>query len=212
MTLLSALSSAGLWRWIRRLGPFGLVLVGIADSAPFLDAPPGSVDTFLILLCAGSHEFWAFYALMATVGEVIGGYLTYRIAEKGGQQTLEKKIGKASAAKVYQKFEKHGFVTVFAGAIAPPPFPFAPVPMAAGIMQYPRKKFLLALGAGRSVRFFTEAFLGRTYGRQMIAFFTSHYQAAIYVLIAVAVAAGIGGLIYYKHIRGRTKAHATVTK
>jgi membrane protein YqaA with SNARE-associated domain len=194
------------------LGPIGLLLLGIADSGPFIDVPPGSVDTFLVLLCAGSHELWAFYALMATLGEVIGGYLTYCIAEKGGQETLEKKAGKARAEKIYKAFEKHGFITVFGGAIAPPPFPFSPVPMAAGIMQYPRRRFFLALAAGRGLRFFTEAFLGRTYGRQMIAFFSSHYQAAMYTLIALAVAGGICGLIYYKDTRARTKAHATVTK
>jgi membrane protein YqaA with SNARE-associated domain len=170
------------------------------------------VDTFLILLCAGSHELWAFYAFMATAGEVIGGYLTYQISEKGGKQTLEKKVGKARAEKVYQKFQKHGFITVFGGAIAPPPFPFTPVPMAAGIMQYPRKKFFLALAAGRSVRFFTEAFLGRLYGPQMIAFFSSHYQEAMYTLIALAVAAGIGGLIYYQHTHARKKAGEPVNK
>jgi membrane protein YqaA with SNARE-associated domain len=187
------------------LGPIGLLLLGIADSGPFIDVPPGSVDTFLVLLCAGSHELWAFYALMATLGEVIGGYLTYCIAEKGGQETLEKKAGKARAEKIYKAFEKHGFITVFGGAIAPPPFPFSPVPMAAGIMQYPRRKFFLALAAGRGLRFFTEAFLGRTYGRQMIAFFSTHYQAAMNTLIALAVAAGIGVLIYYKHGHGQKK-------
>jgi membrane protein YqaA with SNARE-associated domain len=200
------------WNWIRGLGPIGLLLLGIADSGPFFDAPPGSVDTFLILLCAGSHELWAFYALMATIGEVIGGYLTYRIAEKGGQETLEKKVGKARVEKVYKSFEKHGFITVFGGAVAPPPFPFSPVPVAAGILQYPQRKFVLALAAGRGLRFFTEAFLGRTYGPQMIAFFSTHYQAAVNTLIAFAVLAGIGALIYYKHTRGRNKAGEPVNK
>ena len=201
-----------MWNWIRGLGPIGLLLLGIADSGPFVDAPPGSVDTFLILLCAGSRELWALYALMATMGEVIGGYVTYRIAQKGGQETLEKKVGKARAEKVYKNFEKHGLIMVFGGAVAPPPFPFTPIPMAAGIMQYPPKKFFLALAAGRSVRFFTEALLGRTYGRQMLAFFSTHYRAATYTLIALAVAAGIGALIYYKCPRLRKKVGEPVSK
>jgi hypothetical protein len=60
---------------------------------------------------------------------------------------------------------------------------------------------LSALTAGRAVRFFAEAFLGRIYGQQMISFFSRHYRSALYVLIALAVAAGIGALIYFKWYR-----------
>ena len=81
------------WKWIHRLGGPGLILLGILDNTPFVSAPPGSVDIFVILLSAHHHQWWAYYAFMATVAEVLGGYFTYRLAQKGGQQTLEKKIG-----------------------------------------------------------------------------------------------------------------------
>jgi len=183
-----------------------LILLGIADNTPFISAPAGSVDVFVILLSAHRAEWWAYYAFMATVGEVLGGYLTYRLALKGGQQTLEKKIGKPRAEKLYKRFEKHGFITVFAGSILPPPFPFTSVLMAAGIMQYPQKNFLSAMTAGRAVRFFAVAYLGRVYGQQMIAFFSRHYEAALYLLIALAVAGGIGALIYFKWYQPRNTA------
>ena len=189
------------WKWIHRLGGPGLILLGIADNAPFVSAPAGSVDVFVIVLSAHNHTWWAFYALMATVGEVLGGYLTYRLAQKGGQETLEKRVGKSRAEKVYKHFEKHGGVTVFTGSILPPPFPFTSVLMAAGIMQYPRKRFVSALTAGRALRFFAVAYLGRIYGRQMIAFFSRHYRPTMYVLIALAVMAGIGALVYFKWYR-----------
>ena len=111
------------WKWIHRLGGPGLILLGIADNTPFISAPAGSVDVFVILLSAHRHEWWAYYAFMATVGEVLGGYLTYRLAEKGGQQTLEKKVGKPRAEKIYKRFEKRGFMTVFTGV-----YPTAAVP------------------------------------------------------------------------------------
>ena len=200
-TLSLIIMAESVWKWIRRLGGPGLILLGLADSAPFISAPPGSTDVFVILLSAHHHESWAYYAFMATVGEVLGGYLTYRLAEKGGQQTLEKKMGKPRAEKIYKQFEKRGWMTVFTGAILPPPFPFSYVPMAAGVMQYPSKKFLSALTAGRAVRFFAIAYLGRIYGRQMISFFSRHYRQSLYVLIALAVMAGIGALIYFKWYR-----------
>jgi len=80
------------WKWIQRLGGPGLLLLGVGDNAPF-GVPSGSVDVCVILFSA-HHGWWAYYyALMATVGEVLGGYLTYRLSEKGGQETLEKKSG-----------------------------------------------------------------------------------------------------------------------
>jgi len=191
------------WKWVHRLGGPGLILLGIADNTPFISAPAGSVDVFVILLSAHRHEWWAYYAFMATVGEVLGGFLIYRLAEKGGQQTLEKKVGKPRAEKLYKKFEKGGFMTVFTGAILPPPFPFSYVPMAAGVMQYPSRKFLSALTAGRVVRFFAIAYLGRIYGRQMISFFSRHYRQSLYVLIALAVMAGIAALVYFQWYRPR---------
>ena len=193
------------WKWIRRLGGPGLILLGIADNTPFISAPPGSVDIFVIVLSAHHHEWWVYYAFMATVGEVLGGYLTYRLAQKGGQETLEKKIGKLRAEKIYKHFEKRGFMTVFTGAILPPPFPFTSVLTAAGIMQYPRKEFLSALTVGRGMRFFAVAYLGRIYGHQMIDFFSRHYRSAMYVLIALAVMAGIGALVYFKWYRPKVQ-------
>src|SRR5271157_2712908 len=194
-----------LWKWLHRLGGPGLILLGIADNTPFVSAPPGSVEIFVILLAAHRPQWWAYYAFMLTVGEVLGGYLAYQLAEKGGQQTLEKKVGKPRAEKLYEHFEKHGFITVFTGSILPPPFPFTPVLMAAGIMQYPRKKFLSALTAGRSLRYFAVAYFGRIYGRRMIAFFSRYYRPALYFLIALAVIAGLGALIYFKWYRPRAQ-------
>ena len=191
------------WTWMHGLGGLGLVLLGLADNTPFVSAPPGSEDVFLILLSAHHRQWWVYYALMATVGEVLGGYLGYRLAAKGGQETFEKKVGKPRAEKIYKQFEKRGFLTMFTGSILPPPFPFSPMVMAAGVMQYPRKKFFSALVVGRSVRFFAEAWLGRIYGRQMIGFFSRNYRLLVYALIVMAVGAGIGTLIYFLWYRPR---------
>jgi len=200
-TLTLFLVANSVWEWIHRLGGPGLILLGLADNTPFLSAPPGSMDAFVILLSAHRHEWWAYYALMATVGEVLGGYLTYRLAEKGGQETLERKVGKQKAEKIYKRFEKRGGIRVFIGSILPPPFPFTYALMAAGVMQYPRKKFLSALTAGRAVRFSAVAFLGSIYSQQMIGFFSHYYKPMLYILIALTVASGIGTLVYFKWSR-----------
>jgi len=196
LVLLSARSDA-VWKWLHRLGGPGLVLLGIADNLPFGSAPAGSVDIFVIVLSAHQPHWWAYYAVMATVGEVLGGYLTYRLAEKGGQQTLEKKVGKSRAEKLYKAFEKRGAFTIFSGAILPPPFPFTPVVMAAGVLQYPHRKFFAALTAGRAARFLIAAYFGRAYSEQMIGFVSHYYHPMMYLLIAVTITAGIGAAVYF---------------
>jgi membrane protein YqaA with SNARE-associated domain len=189
--------------WLHRLGGPGLVLLGIVDNS-FVPVP-GSQDIFTILLASSHRSWWPYYAFMSTVGAMLGGYLTYRLAEKGGEETLEKKIGKQRAQKVYKKFEKRGFTSIFVGAILPPPFPIVPVLMAPGVLHYPSRKFLGALGLGRGVRYFAVAYLGHVYGDSIIGFFARYEQPVIYSLIALAALAGIGALLYFKYYRPRRR-------
>ncbi len=53
----------------------------------------------------------------------------------------------------------------------------------AGIMQYPRQKFFSALSAGRALRYFALAYLGRIYGRQVIGFFSRYCHRSLQVTI-----------------------------
>ena len=183
---------------LHKLGGPGLILIGLADNSAI--PIPGSMDVFTVILAAHNREWWFYYAGMATIGAVIGGYLTYRLAEKGGEKTLEKRIGKRQAEKIYQKFQSHGraFSAVVVGAILPPPFPIVPVLMAAGILQFPRKKFLCALAIGRGARYFALAYIGHIYGESIVNFFSKYYQPVLYALIALAVLGGIGLLLYLK--------------
>jgi membrane protein DedA with SNARE-associated domain len=190
-----------LWRWLHRLGGPGLIVLGIADSS--IVPLPGSMDLFVIILSAHHRTWWLYYALMAVLGSVVGGYLTYRLAERGGEETLEKKIGKARAEKVYRRFEKHGFSTVFVGAILPPPFPIVPVLMAPGVLKYPRHKFIAALAAGRALRFTVVAFLGQHYGTGILGWLRHYYRPLLHLFVSLAIAGGIAVLVYFKWYRPR---------
>jgi membrane protein DedA with SNARE-associated domain len=199
--LLLALLANPVWAWAHRLGGPGLILLGIVDNS-FVPLP-GSMDVFVILLTAHRRAWWPYYAVMATVGAVIGGYITYRIAEKGGEETLEKKIGKQRAKKVYDRFKKHGFVAVFIGTILPPPFPTVPFLMAAGVLHYPRKNFLAAVSAGRGLRFLAVAFIGHIYGHFIINELSQYYKPLLYSLIGLAVLGVVLWLLYIKWYRPR---------
>jgi len=187
--------------WVFRLGGIGLVLVALIDNS-FIPIP-GGLDVFTILLSSGRHDLWWYYAIMATFGSVIGAYLTYRIGEKGGEDALEKKIGKQRAEKVYKRVNKAGFSSVFISVLIPPPFPIVPVLLAAGALKIPTRKFLSAVAAGRAIRFTIDCMLGIYFGRAILGFFSQYYKPALYTLIALAVIGGIGGLIYYKRWKAK---------
>lgn len=197
----STAENSAIWKWIHRFGGPGLIALGLIDNS-FIPVP-GSLDAFTIILSSHKREWWAYYGLMATIGAVIGGYLTYKIASEGGHETLEKKIGKKRAEGVYRRFEKHGFFWVVLGSLLPPPFPIVPFLMAAGALQYPRKKFLAALSTGRGVRFFGAAYIGHIYGKAIIGFFSQYYRPALYAAIGTGVLAGVGALAYFKWYRPR---------
>ncbi len=146
------------WVRLRRLGGWGLVLLGVADNSVI--PLTGSMDVLTIWLAARHREPWPYYALMATIGAVLGGYITYSLARKGGKQAMEHRLSKRRAAKVYKRFERWGFGAIAIPALLPPPFPFVPFLLAAGAMQYSRVKFLGALVLGRGVRYSIAAYLG----------------------------------------------------
>ncbi len=91
------------------------------------------------------------------------------------------------------------------GALLPPPFPFTPVLITAGVMQYPRRKFLGALSAGRALRFFAAAGLSRIYGQQIINVFSAHYDFMLKVAIAIAIVTAIGAVAYFAWYRSKLR-------
>lgn len=195
---------SGIWKWLHRLGGPGLILVALVDNS--VVPIPGGLDVFTVLLSSHQRNWWFYYAAMSSAGAVVGGYITYRLAEKGGEETLERKIGKKKAQEVYQKFEGQGGFWIFFGSILPPPFPMVAVLMAAGVLEYPKKKFLATLALGRSLRYFALAWVGHRYGTAILHWFTRYHQPLLYALIAGAVLGGLGTAVYFAWIRPRLRA------
>jgi membrane protein YqaA with SNARE-associated domain len=192
---LQTLLAVSTWVRLRRLGGWGLVLLGVADNS--VVPLTGSMDVLTIWLAARHREPWPYYALMATIGAVLGGYITYSLARKGGKQAMERRLSKRKAAKVYQRFERWGFGAIAIPAVLPPPFPFFPFLLAAGAMQYSRKKFLSALVLGRGIRYSIGAYLGMRYGNHILRFFSRYHKEALAILIGLAVVGTILTLIQY---------------
>jgi membrane protein DedA with SNARE-associated domain len=187
-------------RWLFHLGGIGLIPLGLLDNSPI--PIPGAMDVATILLSARQTQLWVYYGLMATAGSVLGGFLSYRLARKGGKEALERKFSRRKTDKIYKTFERWGFTAIAIPALLPPPMPMVPFLFAAGALQYPVKKFLIALTLGRLARYTILAYLGARYGRQILALVTEHVNPVVVAIIVAVMIAG--GLILY--FRNKPKA------
>jgi len=182
------------WSWLERLGGVGLILLALADNS--VVPLPGSMDALTVILSAHQKNWWPYYAVMATIGGLTGGYVTYALGRKGGKEALEKKLPKPKAEKIYDIFNRYGFWSLFLPALLPPPVPFSPFLLAAGALQYSRRKFLIAVGAARAIRYTALAYLGSKYSRQIFGFFHAYYQPILWTFIGLAVLGGIATVFY----------------
>jgi membrane protein YqaA with SNARE-associated domain len=200
----------GIWNWIYRLGAAGLIVLGLADNS--LVPLPGSVDALTIILAASNKEWWWVYAIVATMGGVVGGFLTFRLSRRGEEALEEKEhnVPKNKLKHVQRLFRRWGFGSVMIPAILPPPVPIVPFLVTAGAMRYPTRKFLLALSLGRSIRYLVVAWLGRRYGQQIFGFFGQYYKPILIALIVLSV--GGGGVALALYLRGRKRKSAEPVK
>jgi len=181
------LTGRTLRHWLVQLGGVGLIPLGLLDSS--LVPLPGSMDIATVFLTARDTHLWLYYALMATAGSVAGGFVTYRLARKGGKEALEHTSSRGYMRKVCQIFEKWGFAAVAVPALLPPPMPVTPFVVAAGAMQYSLKKFLTALTMARLVRYIILASLAAHYGHQIIGLISRHLLLSVIVIVLVLGAA-----------------------
>jgi len=188
-------------RWLHHMGGPGLILLGIADNS-FVPMP-GSMDVLTIWLCAHHRGLWPYYASMATAGALVGGYITYRLAARGGKEALKKRLSPRTTSKLYARFNRWGAWAIAVPAFMPPPFPIVPFLLAAGALQYPRKKFLGALALGRGLRYTVLGMLGQIYGRHIVRFFSKYYAPALWTLIGLSVIASALALAQYLRFRAR---------
>lgn len=205
MFLLAAAQTASRFslRWLWHLGGPGLILVGLVDNSVI--PTPGGMDILTIILTVKQPRLWWYYGLMAFAGSMIGAYVSYRLGRKGGKEGLDKRFGGERMEKVYKKFEKGGFFTVFIPAILPPPFPTGPFLVAAGALNYPLRKFFTYLAAARFIRYMGLAYLALRYGTWITHTMRYYYKPLLWTFTILLVLGGIAGgvFLYVQHKRGK---------
>lgn len=196
---MAAPSGNGGWlAWLARFGGPGLLLYSMADGS-VVTLTPGGADFVTLFLAASHPARWGYYALMATLGGLGGGLLSYQIALAAGADKLAVKVG----AERLEAMRRRGWPAVLLGAILPAPFPYKLVPLAAGAVRLPRLSFLAALAVGRGLRFSLAAYVGARYGAEALRLLRQTHLHAAALVLGILLAAALAGAVWYAVRRAR---------
>ena len=187
-----------LFEWLKAFGPFGLFGISLIDSVGI--PLPGGPDFVMIWLSANNPDTMPLYALAATAGSAIGCTVLYLIARRAGVAALSR-VSPKKRDRIENLLGRYDLVAVMVPAVLPPPFPFKPFVLCAGVLKLKTWRFITAIFIGRAVRFLLEGWLAIRFGEDANRIIR---QQGWKVLLAVALAAAaIFGLAY---IRARLRS------
>lgn len=147
------------------LGGFGLVGAGIVTSFVFV---PFGHDLLMVALTARQPGLMLYYALMSAAGSVAGAMLIDLVFRKGGESRLARQLPARRLDYLKRKVSANAGPAIALGCLAPPPFPYSPLLMAASALQYPRRKLLAIVAICRTARFLALGGLALWFGGRIM--------------------------------------------
>lgn len=171
------------------LGGVGLFALAILDGSPIPTL--GGPDLLTAILAARHREPWYYYALIATVGGVIGSFITYSIGHKAGEAYLARKFGERRVHRILEVVRQWGGSTLIGATLLPPPFPATIVFGVAGTLSYPKRRFAAMVAGGRAIRYSLLAWAADHYGRHFVRVVRhpDRYVGWIVLLAGIVIAA-----------------------
>ena len=186
--------------WLRNTllpyGGFGLMVLAMCDSS-FLSLPEVN-DLLLMTFAINDPPGMIKYALLTTIGSVIGCALLYAVGRKGGETFLRKTFSNERLERVQGWYQRHGILAVIIPSLLPPPLPFKIFVLSAGTFGISWPKFLIAIVVGRGIRYFSEGILAVLWGPAAIQFVQNNYGK---VGLGLAAAIVIGAIIFFYSAR-----------
>jgi membrane protein YqaA with SNARE-associated domain len=191
--------TAFLWALLKPLGAWGVFAIAALDGAA-IGLP---MDPIVATYVYQNRSRFLLYVLMASAGSALGSIVIYGIGYLGGEQMLRKRISPERFEKFHQAFEKHPFWSLMFPAMLPPPTPFKLFALAAAVSEMQLTHFLMAIFAGRFVRFLTLSILTLMFGPQFVhisgAIFREHWPWALAV-VAVGLAIWLAVILRKKKV------------
>jgi membrane protein YqaA with SNARE-associated domain len=144
------------------LGGPGLFAAAFLDSS-FISLP--QINDLLIVLMVSRDKAWMpYYAALSTLGSVCGCYVLYRIANRGGEAFLRKRLREGHMERAMAMYQRHGLLALIVPGLLPPPAPFKLFVLAAGVAGVNPSRFVAGVAISRGLRYFTLGILTVYYG------------------------------------------------
>ncbi|HEY1660182.1 MAG TPA: VTT domain-containing protein [Candidatus Sulfotelmatobacter sp.] len=195
--------TAWIWGLLQHLGIWGVFVIAFSDSA-LLGMP---VDAIVAAYVYKDHRRLLFYVLMAAIGSALGSIPLYIIGYVGGEKVLRKRISEERFLRIHRSFEEHEFWALMFPAMFPPPMPFKIFVLGAAIFEMRFRDFILAIFAGRVVRFFILSVLVLWLGPHVVDLIgTLPRRPILWVVILLIVLGGLGWLLRQKRRKARLKS------
>jgi membrane protein YqaA with SNARE-associated domain len=174
-----------------KLGFWGVGLIALIDSSSL----PVPMDALMaVYVWNNQGRFWI-YCLMAAAGSAIGGLLPYGLGRAGGELFLLKRVNRERFEQMRTRFERQEFLAVLVPSMMPPPTPWKAFVFAAGVFEMRVLPFLLAVFAGRLVRWLVLSLLVLKLGPSAVSLMTDlirdHLTLFLSGLVLVFAAIGI---------------------
>ncbi len=172
------------------LGVWGVFVIAFADSA--LVGMP--VDFIVATYVYQDRKRMLLYVAIAALGSALGSIPLYIIGYLGGEKVLRKRISEERFLKIHRSFEQHEFWALMFPGMLPPPVPFKIFVLGAAVFEMSFRDFLIAIFAGRCVRFLALSILVIYFGPGIVGLFGGAFKRhwiLILTLIAGAVCAWI---------------------
>jgi membrane protein YqaA with SNARE-associated domain len=174
LAILPALLKWGIW---------GVGAVALLDSSSI----PVPMDAILALYVWNDKRHFWLYCLVAAAGSAIGGLLPYGLGRAGGELFLLKRVDRAKFERLRDRFQRQEFLAVMIPSMMPPPAPWKIFVFASGVFEMRVGNFLLAVFAGRMVRWLALSLLVLKLGPGAADLVTRHALATVLAVGALAV-------------------------
>lgn len=176
------------------LGSWGLFILAFIESS-FFPIPP---DILLVIFGLSDISNVFLFALIVTLGSVLGGIFGYAIGYFFGEVVLRKFVKENNYKKVHDLFNKYEASAVLIAAVAP--IPYKVVTIGAGVFYINFKKFVLYSLIGRGFRYFFIAALIYFMGETLLAYL----ESGVFDWAALVLVIGFT-LAYFVYWRGKKK-------
>jgi membrane protein YqaA with SNARE-associated domain len=169
--------------FLAKLGIWGVGLVAMLDSSTI----PVPMDAILALYIWNNKSHFWLYCLLASAGSAVGGLLPYGLGRAGGELFLLKRVNRERYEQMRTRFERQELLAIMIPSMMPPPAPWKIFVFAAGVFEMRVAPFMLAVFAGRMVRWLALSLLVLKLGPGAVAVVAHHSLALVGVVGGLTV-------------------------